>query len=54
MSAVRDALVASVTCSPPVSFQTSQDSTVPMQRSSPAAATSGQLPSAQPIFEPEK
>ena len=49
IKAVREALVASLTCSPPVSLNTSQDSTVPMHRSSPAAATSGQLASARKL-----
>jgi hypothetical protein len=51
ISAVREALVASETCRPPVSLKTSQLSTVPTHRSSPADSTSGQFASAQAILE---
>ena len=47
ISAVREALVASLTCSPPVSRKISQLSIVPMARLSPASAVaaSGRAPS---------
>jgi len=51
---VRLALLASVICSPPVSFQTSQLSTVPKARASPAAVTAGQWSSIQRILVAEK
>ncbi len=57
MSKVREAFVGSVTCAaPPVSFQTSQESTVPKHSSPPSARERrpSTCSSSQASFVPEK
>ncbi len=51
---VRLALLASLMCSPPVSFHTSQLSMVPNASRSPSVAASGTLSNIQRILVPEK